>query len=259
MCTDVVEAAIRDCFLSYAGLPGAVVDQRDDFIAVRTGVSLPFFNGVPYAVLDGERARDRVRETLASFREKRVPFRWWITPSTAPADLIPILMEQGFRHVYDAPGMAADMTTLPAPQAIEGFEITRVEDADALWSWASILGTAFHRPEEEWQVWQRTYLDFGLARRWRHFIGTLDGVVVASSTVCIGDEIGGIYHVATLPGARGRGIGAAITLAAMHEARSEGCGVAALQSSQMAFGVYKAIGFRHCCDLTLYDWRPEYD
>jgi ribosomal protein S18 acetylase RimI-like enzyme len=60
-----------------------------------------------------------------------------------------------------------------------------------------------------------------------------------------------------LPIARGRGIGSAVTRAAMSFARDAGATHAALQSSESGLEVYRALGFVHYCDLSLYDWRPE--
>jgi GNAT superfamily N-acetyltransferase len=259
MCTDIVETVIQDCFRTSARLPGATLDEYDDALVVRTNVTLPFFNGVPRAALRESDAEERIREIAAPFRERRIPFRYWITPSSAPANLVPLLMANGFRHVYDAPGMAIELDSLPEQKAIPGFTIRRVENAEELWAWARIFGTGFSRPEAEWPAWHSTYSAFGFDGPWRHFVGFLDGEPVATTSIIVGPEIGGIYHVVTLPPARGRGIGAAVTLAGLHAARDAGCRAAGLQSSEMAFRVYESLGFRKCCDLSVYDWRPEYD
>jgi GNAT superfamily N-acetyltransferase len=259
MCIDITETVILDCFRTSAQFPGATVDERDDALAVRTTVPHPFFNGVPRAALRESDAEERIREIAAPFREARIPFRWWITPSSAPANLVPLLQANGFRHVYDAPGMTMELDSLPEPQPIEGVSIERILDSGGLRAWARIFGVAFHRPEPEWDVWHSAFMSYGFDGRWRHFVAYLDGEPVATTSVITGDEIGGIYHVATLPHARGRGIGAAVTLAGLHETKRAGCRVAGLQSSAMAVGVYETLGFKRCCELTVYDWRPEYD
>jgi predicted acetyltransferase len=55
--------------------------------------------------------------------------------------------------------------------------------------------------------------------------------------------------VATLPEARGKGIGAAVTLKPLHNARELGYIIGVLQSSEMGFNVYKRLGFRHLCQI----------
>ena len=54
----------------------------------------------------------------------------------------------------------------------------------------------------------------------------------------------GIYNVTTLPHARRRGLGTAVTAHLLHEARAHGCRTASLQSTAMAERVYAGVGFR---------------
>lgn len=54
----------------------------------------------------------------------------------------------------------------------------------------------------------------------------------------------GIFNVGTVERARRRGLGAAITVAQLHAARSRGCTTASLQSTPMGERVYAAAGFR---------------
>jgi hypothetical protein len=48
---------------------------------------LEFYNVVLRAVFHPDTINSQVDATLAPFRERRVPVRWWIGPSTRPADL----------------------------------------------------------------------------------------------------------------------------------------------------------------------------
>ena len=54
----------------------------------------------------------------------------------------------------------------------------------------------------------------------------------------------GIFNVMTLPRARRRGLGTAITRLQLLDAAARGCTTATLQSTPVAEGVYTAIGFR---------------
>jgi len=49
--------------------------------------------------------------------------------------------------------------------------------------------------------------------------------------------------------AASKGIGAAITLKPLQEAREMGYRVGVLQSSEMGFNIYKNLGFRHLCQI----------
>jgi ribosomal protein S18 acetylase RimI-like enzyme len=54
----------------------------------------------------------------------------------------------------------------------------------------------------------------------------------------------GVYNVTTLESARRRGLGRALTARLVGDAMQRGCATASLQSTEMAEGVYAAVGFR---------------
>jgi GNAT superfamily N-acetyltransferase len=67
-----------------------------------------------------------------------------------------------------------------------------------------------------------------------------------------------VYAVATVPSARGKGIGAAITLKPLLEARELGYRYAVLFSTEMGVRVYERIGFKLTnARINRYLWRNE--
>lgn len=66
---------------------------------------------------------------------------------------------------------------------------------------------------------------------------------VGTGAVCITGDTAGIYNIAVLPEARGRGIGAAVTWAAIREGANAGASRAILQSSKAGKPVYERMGF----------------
>ena len=152
--------------------------------------------------------------------------------------------------------MAADLEALPqhvpAPAALT---IERVWDDRTLDSWAHTLALGFGEGEREafWvrDVYRRVGYDD--AGAWRHYLGRLDGVPVATATLFLAAGVAGIYFVSTAPRYRGQGIGAAITLAPLLEARALGFRVGVLGASQMGYGVYRRLGFAQYCTLGVYE------
>lgn len=82
-------------------------------------------------------------------------------------------------------------------------------------------------------------------------MATLDGVPVASATAITAGACG-VFNVATLPEARGKGLGRATTLAVLLDAREHGAMWGVLHASAMGFGVYARMGFRHVGDFRRY-------
>jgi GNAT superfamily N-acetyltransferase len=242
---EAIERISRECFRSFSRFPNARLLDDGRVFGVLTDVPINFFSGV--AISDLSEAD--VGPVLDTLRGR--PFRWWISPSTRPANLAAILAGHGLRHTYDAAGMVVDLEAVdfdaPLPRGLTIRRATSLDD------WTRVFMEGFERAAREVNVWPAAYAQCDNV--WVHFVGSLDGAPVATTSLLLCGDLAGVYHVATLPAARGRGVGRAITVAALEHAKKMGATHAALQASEMGFGVYQAIGFVEVCQLTLYDGR----
>ena len=251
-----LETISRECFRSFAVLPDAAVIADDDATGVVTDIPLTFFNGIGVSRLDPARADRRIEELIEPFRARDRAFRWWVLPTSVPPDLARLLAAHGFRKAYDSAGMAADLDDLPreGPEA----SIARVTNDGEMEVFAEVLTTVFERPQSDTAYWRGAYGAFGYDQDapWAHFVAFVGDTPAATASVLLCGEVTGVYLVGTLPIARGRGLGSAVTLAALQHARERGARYAALQSSEMAESVYRSLGFVSHCTLPLYEWRP---
>jgi ribosomal protein S18 acetylase RimI-like enzyme len=94
--------------------------------------------------------------------------------------------------------------------------------------------------------------------RFRHYTGFVDGEAVASGSMFVDQASGsaGIYHVGTRPDRRGRGIGRAVTLVPLLEAREAGLRFGVLKASHLGRSVYERLGFAERARLRQYRWTP---
>jgi GNAT superfamily N-acetyltransferase len=87
------------------------------------------------------------------------------------------------------------------------------------------------------------------------FVARVDGRAVSSSLAIEIDGSVGVFGVATLPDARGRGVGTAITAAAVDWARDR-ADLAWLQASEDGRNVYERMGFEVVSDWDVWVLPP---
>jgi ribosomal protein S18 acetylase RimI-like enzyme len=140
---------------------------------------------------------------------------------------------------------------LPSPSELS---IERVSDAEILSEFVEVMREGFEMPEFTVDGLFEVFSTVGLTDKspWRNYVGRLDGEVVTTASLALVVGVAGIYNVATLPEARRRGFGAAMTLAALGEARELGYRVGILQSSAVGLGVYRRLGFEQYSSYYLY-------
>jgi GNAT superfamily N-acetyltransferase len=222
-------------------------------------IPIDYHNCVVRAELLPEDADGVILESLERFRAQGAPGSWHVGPSMRPADLGERLLKHGFSYGGSDIGMAADLRALPERVPVpEDLAIERVRDEEGLAAWRETLARGFGEGplEAEWVSEMYRRLGLGDHWPWRHYLGRLGGEPVATSTLFMDASAAGVYFVFTVEEARRRGIGAAMTLTPLLEARETGYRVGVLGSSNMGYPVYRRLGFREYCEIRIYEWHP---
>ena len=217
-------------------------DREDDGLAVRMASGLPiaFFNGAfcrrPVAPCDADVV---VRAAIEFFGARAVPWLFW-TRAGADVALSAACARAGLREVGGPPAMVLPTIPREAPALPDRVQVTRASVAD-LALVRQILAEGFGMPIEVAQTFMsEPFLD---AAGTAVVVGLLDGRPMTTALVHVSGRTAGIYNVATLPDARGRGVGAAATWAAVIAGREMGADHATLQSSPSGYPVYAGMGF----------------
>ncbi len=251
------------CFVpAMHGWPKAEVHEDPDMSWSITDLPYPLFNSVMRTRLPPEQADAAIDAVLDRYRARGVPRSWWIGPSTDPSDLGARLGKRGFA-CDRAPGMAVDLAQLREPtRPVPGLTVQIVHDETGAREWGFTCARGFEAPDASIKGIGETWADLLChvdSGQMLAYLGCLDGEPVATSLLMYGAGVAGIYAVATVPEARRKGIGAAMTCAPLMEARSEGYAVGILQASEMGAPVYRSLGFREYCDVFEYFRRPRPD
>ena len=101
----------------------------------------------------------------------------------------------------------------------------------------------------------RFFTDAIFNPQFRTYLALSNGNPVGTSQLFLSKGVAGIYHVTCIPEARGQGIGSAITLAPLLEARELGYRISILQASKQGFNVYRRLGFQDFGNLSVYLWE----
>ena len=85
-----------------------------------------------------------------------------------------------------------------------------------------------------------------------HFVFRADGLVVATSSLCLAGDVAGLWWLSTLPEVRGQGLGPQLTLTAFRTARERGSRTAVLLATPSAVGLYRRLGFESHGSYVMY-------
>src|SRR5206468_5036778 len=176
-----------------------------------------------------------------------VPAMWWVGPNGAPAGLSTRLESRGLSLARTMVGVAVGVEALDpgAGSAVPGLRIEPAGDAEARRLWARLLGegSGFGAAAARTLAEVEPVLDDPDYLTKTRYVGLLDGRPVSTAALVPAAGLAGVYAVSTLPDARRRGIGAAMTAFALLEARARGYRVGVLQATAMALPVYRRLGF----------------
>ena len=269
---------LYDLFRAMAGtLPKSELVEEEKLSYHLTFPTNPMFKGVWNARLSASEADQTIDRIIAWFKEKNAPyFFWWTGGYTLSADLEERLAKRGIISMAEqtqelakgihstaqgSPCMIAELSKMNESvldKTPPGFVIKEIENEAELYDFKKVFVETYEIPAWAGQAWVDATLKIGIGKtRWRMFVGYLNGEPVATNMLFNGGGVASVYAVATLPSAQGKGIGAAITLKPLLDARDkDGYVYAVLFSSEMGVKIYQRIGFRMTdVRINRYLWR----
>lgn len=217
-----------------------LVQHRPEGWQRQFGAVNAFVSALPFSFLNGAIIVEPpttadLRAAIGFLDDAGFPYMIWIREGVVAE----AVAAEGFRpESWSMPGM----TVLPiaAPPPADGVTVRPVEGSASLEEHIA-MQVASGMAEPVARVMYTA--SFALDPDVRIFTGVLDGRPVGGSTAIRSDDVSGVYAVGTMPEARRRGIGTAVTWAAVSAGKEWGCSLVVLQSSEMGFPLYQAMGF----------------
>jgi GNAT superfamily N-acetyltransferase len=255
---EAMENNVHEAWIRFAHLLGATVYDEPDILWFFSGLPFHLANGIVRTRFSEEHLEEMLEERLQQFAAKQVPMAWLIGPSTRPVNVGSRLQGHGWVLEDETPGMAIELQTLDESFSSPPFlTIERIQDAETLRTWLRVMTVGSDIPEEGLTFLLELVSKLGFKDDpFVHFyLGMLAGKPVATSMLYLGAGVAGIYNVATLPAVRHQGIGSALTVAPLLQARAWGYRIGTLQSTPMGLHLYRRLGFQEFCAFHAYFWQ----
>jgi GNAT superfamily N-acetyltransferase len=255
-----LDANFAELLAWYASWPGGEIRRDSDLLLTSSGVPFRAINAASLANLTPAAAGERIAEGAAWLTARTDRWRWLVGATSRPPDLDTSLQAAGLRLLSDNPGMALHLRDRgPEAPRPAGLTIEPVVDEAGLARWRDVQQRGLGLDDESTAAWWVAHRrpGFDPTLPLRNWVASLEGVPVAAAALFVGAGVAGIYNVCTVPEARGRGIGRAVTGAALAEAVSRGLSLAILGASEMGHPVYRKMGFREVSRLRSYAPAPE--
>jgi GNAT superfamily N-acetyltransferase len=256
---EAIESTNRHGWASLGASSRFEVQDRVDGLWFASGVPMPPFNGIVGARLTNHDADEVIDEAIAHFGARSLPFSWATGPNTTPGNLGERLVAHGFKAQEAQAGMAIDLESVPDSVPMpDGLEIERVSGKGFVGDYGDVVSAGFGLPPTFGGEFARILAEATEgpdANSWG-YLGRVDGKAVATSGVVLAGGGALIVNVVTLPEARGKGVGAAMTHRPLLEARGKGYRIGTLEATAMGYPVYKRLGFEEYCRVREYVWTP---
>jgi GNAT superfamily N-acetyltransferase len=218
-----------------------------------TGLPSPMNNSIARAQLEADEVERAVEEAAAWYRQQPARFFWWTGPQSSPPDLDARLEAAGLSPAgRDWLGMAMPLAEVDEELASpDGVVVEKaVAEADVA-LWAEVFCDAHEVPAWAGESWVEAArrAEFG-ELPWRCWVACLDGEPAGVGLSFVGAGAVGLYGIGTLPQARRRGVGTALTLVPMLQARDEGVDTAILHATPDGEKLYPRLGFTEYCRVS---------
>jgi GNAT superfamily N-acetyltransferase len=233
--------------------PGATVEMGTGWVFGAGRSKHPVISNAAFRVEDGLDPGEFLERAREFFGARGRGFAVW-APGGEPddRDLIATLEVGGLQMVYEMPEMILDRRPeeRPPPDGIDLRRVASPTDTKDYWEVATSAYASLGFPPEVFEFYDD--LDGLRAENVAAFLARVDGRPAGIAMTIVSRDVAGIYWVGSTEEVRGRGLGWAVTAAAVNAGFDLGAEIASLQASPMGESLYRAMGFETIFNYQLY-------
>lgn len=249
--TGRLESAVNETLWTMPERLATHVPERDarQFGEVRACFgALPSGAGNRVFVFDHP-SRDDLEAAVTWLAVRDVPFEVTATAPVA-ADIADDLAALDLQKTRESPGMALRSLDV-VPAGDQGATISGVADADDRDAFGSVFADAFDAsPDFLEQVVSPAVVNDDA---YTHLVARRDGQPVACGILLRSGDAAGVFSVGVPPAFRRQGLGEAMTRTVLRAGREAGCTVGVLDSTEMGYPLYEAMGFETVVEYHHYE------
>lgn len=243
----------------YTKTPRGNMYRNDNVLRYETEIPGPLWSGILMSSCTEDETDALIEKHMEYFRSRgHLGFMWYILPSTNPSNMSSKLEAKGFSKIASEPMMSIDLHDLPEQKEIPGLEIRPVRNKEEMRIFDEVLETQFKLGKASFKKIYEIECSLGFEEDSPRqlYVAYQDGVPVSTNFMILDDDVAGWYKIATHPDYCRKGIGTAVTLAPLYDARKRGYNVGVLQSTEVGFKVYSRLGFKEdgILDWYMYTW-----
>lgn len=215
--------------------------QFPNIVAVVTGDFSSFLNVVIDTRPRRENSLDLIKSATQFFDKHNVLWSWFIAPASHEHDLTQL----GFSLLEELPEMYFDLSNPLQNVNNNLITIREADENDDLKEWIIPVNEGFQAPEGEdhFRKLNAAIINSGSGKL-RQFIAYYENNIAAAGTLFLSKNAVMLHNLATRNAYTKRGVGTALTLHMMKEAKNLGFKHCFLDSSEGGFNLYKRVGFQ---------------
>ncbi|MEQ8474956.1 GNAT family N-acetyltransferase [Fulvivirga sp.] len=225
--------------------PSMTIMNSENVVAVDSGLSCDTFNIIfiknGLAITQAE-----LDDTIKHYRNKDFDFCIWVNADNLTDNLKEIFKSVNVSHQNEEVGMVLDLSQYEAIHSDRHNDIVLVQDVKTLNDYANVIAANWSPPDRNVNsYYEKTTNSYLENSKGVMLFVYYDGQQPLATVELFpsDDSTIGIYGLATLEDARGKGIGSALMTKCLNISKTLGYKNVVLQASEAGIGIYKKLGF----------------